>query len=91
MELQSDGSINIDVGSDYSVLDESWVFRLKATSSESSTDSTVEYDFTMNHKDGCLFDSLSDLSTIDNFVYYLDDTGLYTVSAPTFTQLVPNC
>ena len=91
MELQSDGSINIDVGSDYTVLDEEWTFRLKATSADSSSDSTVEYDFTMDLKDGCLLDSLSDLSTIGNFAYYLDDTGLYTVPAPTFTQLVPNC
>ena len=41
VEVKTDGSINIDVGSDYTVLDENWDFRLKATSSDSSTNSMV--------------------------------------------------
>ena len=73
------------------MLDENWDFRLKAESSESATNSMVEYDFSTSLRDGCLLDVLSDLSTIDDFVYYLDNTGLHVVSAPTYTQLVANC
>ena len=51
----------------------------------------VEYDFSTSLIDGCLLDVLTDLSTVDNFVYYLDDSGLYTVPSPTYTQLVANC
>ena len=73
------------------MIDEYWDFRLKAESSESATNSMVEYDFSTSLIDGCLLDVLTDLSTVDNFVYYLDDSGLYTVPSPTYTQLVANC
>ena len=74
--MKTDGSINIDVGNDYSVLDENWAFRLKAISSDSSTNSMVEYDFVMTLRDGCLLDELSSPSTIEGFDYYIAATGL---------------
>ena len=79
------------MGSDYSVLDEFWDFRLKAKSIESATKSMVEYDFSTSLRDGCLLDVLTNPSSIENFVYYLDDSGLHTVPSPTYTQLVANC
>ena len=61
--------------------------KLKATSDGSTVvdKNTVEYEFTVAMVDGCLLDVLSDPSTIANFAYYIDDTGLYTVPAPTYT------
>ena len=47
IELKTDGSIIIDAGSDYSVLNENWDFRLTARSTDSSTNSMIEYDFSM--------------------------------------------
>ena len=89
--LKADGSIEIDTGTDYTAVDQVWSLRLKATSSESSTSSMVEYDFAVSVLDGCTLDTLTDPSTIDSFTYYLDDTGLYPISTPTYTQLVTIC
>jgi hypothetical protein len=36
VQLQNDGSVNIDVGSDYSVLGMVWTLKLKATSIDST-------------------------------------------------------
>ena len=76
--LQTNGQIDIDVGDDYSVVDEVWNLKLKATSTLStiSPENVAEYEFTMNLVDGCTIDELSSPSTITNFVYYIDDTGL---------------
>ena len=41
VELLIDGSIIINVGNDYSVLDENWDLRLKAISFKSATQSTI--------------------------------------------------
>ena len=73
------------------MLDETWDFRLRAESSESASNSVVELDFSAYLMDGCLLDVLTDPSTIENFVYYLDDSGLHTVPSPTYSQLVANC
>ena len=51
----------------------------------------VEYGFTVTLKDGCLLDILSEPSTINSFVYYMKDTGLYEISTPTYIQRVENC
>ena len=93
MKLQEDGSINIDVGSDYSVQDEVWNFKLKATSVESNTDpnNIVEYEFAVTLKDGCLMNELTDPNDIDDIDYYIAATGLHVVQTPSYTQLVDNC
>ena len=93
VSLQVDGSINIDVGSDYSVVDQLWTFRLKATSTESSVSSAnvVDYDFTVSLLDGCSIDTLSNPSSISSFDYFIDVTGLRIIPTPTYTQEVANC
>ena len=89
----ADGSINIDVGSDYSVQDEVWNFKLKATSVESTMDpnNIVEYEFAVTLKDGCLMNELTNPNDIDDIDYYIAATGPYVVPTPTYTQLVDNC
>ena len=89
--LQTNGSIQIDAGNDYSVLDEIWHFRLIAISSESIQNSNVVFDFRMTFKDGCLMDNFSDPSSIDSLDYYVDFTEIYVISAPSFSQKVENC
>ena len=66
---------------------EEWTLKLKATSSTSTTspDNVVEYQFNMALIDGCTIDELSSPSTIVNFVYYIDDTGLKEIETPTYT------
>ena len=39
----------------------------------------------MSLLDGCLLDTLTGTSTVESFVYYLDNTGLATVPLPTYT------
>ena len=55
VELQVDGSINIDVGPDYSVENQVWTFKLKATSTLSTVEpeNVIEYLFSMNLQDIC--------------------------------------
>ncbi len=55
VELQVDGSINIDVGPDYSVENQVWTFKLKATSTVSTVEpeNVIEYLFSMNLQDIC--------------------------------------
>ena len=69
------------MGDDYSVLDEVWDLKLKATSSIStiSPENEVEYEFTINLVDGCLLDELSDPSTIGDVDYYIAATGLHVI------------
>ena len=45
VELQVDGSINIDVGPDYTVENQVWTFKLKATSTVSTVEpeNVIEY------------------------------------------------
>ena len=64
----------IDVGSDYSIVDEIWTLKLTAVSIKSTISSTnfVEYIFNISFMDGCLLDTLSSLSTIDDFNYYIN-------------------
>ena len=85
--MKTDGTVEIDTGSDYSVLNEDWTFILRATSSISTADpdNNLDYQFGLSLLDGCLLDVLSSPSTIDNLIYYIDDTGLYTISTPTYT------
>ena len=73
-----DGSIEIDTGSDYSILDDEWAFILKATSKISTAfpNNVVEYFFRVSLLDGCLLDTLNPLSTIESFAYYIDYTAL---------------
>ena len=61
VQLQSDGSINVDLGDDKSVQSEVWNFKLKATSDLSTltSDKVVEYDFSISLFDGCINDELS--------------------------------
>ena len=77
MVLQADGSINVNVGDDYSVEGEVWNMRLKATSAISTLDpnNVAMYDFSISLLDGCLNDELSSPSTIDDFDYYIAYTG----------------
>ena len=65
------------MGDDYSVLDELWDLKLKATSTSStvSPENVVEYGFTIDLVDGCLLDELSDPSTIEDVDYYIAATG----------------
>ena len=87
MQLQADGSIDIDVGDDYTLEGQVWNLKLKATSKLSTLDpeNVVEYAFSMSLLDGCLNDELSDPSTIDDFNYYIALTGEHVISTPTFT------
>ena len=75
--MQDDGSIDIDIGDDYSVEGEVWNMRLKATSAISTLDpnNVAQYDFSISLLDGCLNDELSATSIIDNFDYYIAYTG----------------
>lgn len=73
------------------MLDENWDLRLIAISSDSSTNSMVDYDFTISLRDGCLLDKLSEPSNINGLDYYIAVTGLYEILTPTFTRLVENC
>ena len=68
-------------------MDQTWTFRLKATSTESSISSAnvVDYDFTMSLLDGCIIDTLSNPSSIESFDYYIDVTGLRVIPTPTYT------
>ena len=93
MKLQNDGSINVDLGGDKSVKTEIWNFKLKATSDLSTLDSdrVAEYEFSISLLDGCIYDELSSPSLIDDFDYYIDDTGLYEIPTPNYSQSVANC
>ena len=93
MQLSLDGSVAINLGSDYNVVDQIWALKLIATSDASTVvgKNTVEYPFVMTTYDGCLLDALTGTSTIENFVYYIDDTGLRPVPTPTYSQSVANC
>ena len=93
MKLQDDGSINIDVGSDYSVKDEVWSYKLRAKSTESVKDrkNMIEYEFAVTLKDGCLMNELSEPSAIDDIGYYIGSTGLLEVPTPSYTKLVDKC
>ena len=75
--LQTDGQVDIDVGDDYSVLDEAWNLKLKATSTSStvSSENVVEYGFSIDLVDGCQLDELSDPSTIGDVDYYIAASG----------------
>ena len=75
--LHTDGQIDIDVGNDYSVLDEVWNLKLKATSTLSTKypSNVVEYGFTIDLVDGCQLDELSDPSSIEDVDYYIAATG----------------
>ena len=77
----------MNIADDLSVQNQQWTFRLTATSTEStkSSNNLVTYDFTVNLLDGCLLDTISNPSTIDNFDYYVGASGVLPVSAPTFT------
>jgi hypothetical protein len=85
--LQPDGSIEIDTGSDYSVLGEDWNFVLKVTSDDSTVDpgNMLEYSFSTSLLDGCLLDEFSSPGTINNLIYYIGDTGLHIIPTPSFT------
>ena len=93
VQLQNDGSINVDLGGDKSVKTEIWNFKLKATSDLSTLDSdrVAEYEFSISLLDGCIYDELSSPSSIDDFDYYIDDTGLYEIPTPNYSQSVANC
>ena len=93
MTLNSDGQIDINVGDNYSVVDQVWNLKLMATSTLStlSPGNEVDYEFTMNLVDGCTIDQLSSPSTITNFEYYIDRTQSQKIPTPKYTQLVPNC
>ena len=68
------------------MIGEIWTLKLKATSELSTLNSekTAEYGFSINILDGCLFDELSTSSTIEDFYYYIAETGLLEISAPGF-------
>ena len=91
--LQSDGSIDIDCGDDTSIAGESWTLRLKATStrSSSSVNNEVLYDFTMTLAQSCENDQLTSTSSIDDKDYFIGQTGLYQIEAPTYEQVVTGC
>ena len=93
VQLQNDGSINVDLGGDKSVQTEIWNFKLKATSELSTLafDKVVEYEFSISLFDGCIYDELSSPSQINDFDYYIDDTGLHEIPSPTYSQSVTNC
>ena len=93
VQLQGDGSINVNAASDYDIEGETWMFRLKLESTVSSIDpgNSIEYDFSIVFIDGCVKDELSNPSSIDDFQYFLGSTGLYPIATPTYTQLLTNC
>ena len=68
MKLKPDGSIEIDTGSDYSVLGEIWNFVLKVTSDGSNAEpgNTLEYSFNVILFDGSLLDEDSSRTSISN-------------------------
>ena len=45
----------------------------------------------MSILDGCLNDELRVTGSVDNFNYYIAQTGLTTISAPEYTQTLLNC
>ena len=59
------------------MLDETWDFRLISMSTDSSTNSKVDFDFTISLRDGCVHDELSQPSTINGLDYYIAVTGLH--------------
>ena len=64
---------------------------MTATSSESSINSMVDYEFTVAFKDGCLLDTLTQTSVVDNLAYYIAITGPQVITAPSYSQKVLNC
>ena len=72
VELQIDGSINIDVGSDYTVENQVWTFKLKATSTVSNVEpqNVIEYQFSMNLKDICWDANLQAANFVQSTVSY---------------------
>ena len=81
VELQENGSINVDFGDDKTLVGEVWNFKLKAfsTLSEEKNGNIAEYGFSMSLVDGCVNDELSLPSTIDDFNYYISTTGIHTI------------
>ena len=81
VQLQQDGSINVDFGDDKTLEGEVWNFKLKAISTLSIQESgnIAEYEFSMSLVDGCVNDELSLPSTIDDFNYYISYTGEHII------------
>ena len=70
--MQTDGSIKLNVGNDYSVVDQTLKLRLTAISDKSELSTIgINYDFSISLLDGCILDTISSEDAIEDFNYYL--------------------